>query len=648
MRFGSANGSRGWLLPGLILVALVFAAYWPGAHGGLIFDDYPNIVENHRVKLDTLTPAAISSAAFSSEAGTLQRPIAMLTFALNYYFTGMNPSAMKWTNIAIHAANALLVLGLVRMVLLLGAPALSATRRRWTAAFVATAWALQPINFFGVLYVVQRMESLSHTFVFAGLWLYLVGRQRQLRGESGRWPMGLGLFGGTGLAVLCKESGVLLPLYAWLLEMCLPTLRSAPDRKRVQLLFGAMLWLPMVAGLAWIGRWTLSPASYATRDFTLVERLLTEPRVLFDYLQWTLFPRLSEFGLYHDDYTISRGWLSPPTTLFAIAGIVLLAASAWWLRRRRPLFALGVLWFLAAQALTATIIPLELVYEHRNYFASLGVCLAVADLLLVWPAQAPTRRIGAVLAACLLLSWAGTTHLRAREWSESLRFSQIEAAKHPHSPRAMYGYGRMLVIASNYDPASPYLKPAIDALEKASAIPKSGVLPLSALLLTAAHTHTPASDAWWNEFEARLRKGPIGPQEINSIGSLVACARNAECGFPHERMVALFEAATQRQPTADVYTMHGDYLINVLHRPDDAIAMSRKAIALRPDVAQYRVNIARQLIYMGRIDEAKAQIATLREMGRLGQNEEAAMDLEHRIQERQGEQASTAPASPKT
>jgi hypothetical protein len=627
---------RAWAWMGLLLVLFVVAVYMPGVGGGFIFDDYPNIIDNARVKLEHFTANGLSSAAFSSDAGTLQRPIAMATFAINYFFTGFDGAAMKWTNIAIHAINALLVLGLAHLVLVLGAPNASTTQRRWTAGFVATAWALQPINFFGVLYVVQRMESLSHLFVFGGLWLYLVGRQRQLRGESGRWPMAFGLFGGTALAMLCKESGVLLPLYAWLLELCLPALRFADDRRRVQWLFAAVLWLPAVAGLAWLMPWVLRPETYAARDFNLFERLLTEPRVVFDYLQWTLFPRLAEFGLYHDDYTISRGWFAPMSTVFAAIGIVALTALAWWLRNKRPIAALGLLWFLAAQALTATVIPLELVYEHRNYFASLGVCLVLADVLLLWPTHESRRGIGVLIAGCALLYYGGITHLRAREWSDPLRFSQIEALKHPASPRATYGYGRMLVIASDYDPKSPYLPHAIVALENAAKLPKSGLLPYSALLLTAAHTHTPIPDAWWDDMNARLRGNPVGPQEINSIGSMVRCSRTGECQFPPERMAALFEAAVARKSIPDIYAIWADYTLNVSRETDKAIALTRRSVELAPTVAQYRVNLATYLIYAGRIEEAKREIATLRELGRLGQNEAAAAMLEQRIADRAG------------
>ena len=246
------------------------------------------------------------------------------------------------------------------------------------------------------------MESLAHTFVFAGLWLYLVGRQRQLAGEGGRWWIAAGLFGCTALGILSKESAVLLPLYAWLAEACMPGAAQIAAKGDLRKLYAAVLWLPLVAGLVWLYRASRRRARSSRAISASAERLLTEARVVLDYLHWTLVPQLRELSLYHDDYVVSRGWCAAVDAVRA-AGDRRAAALAWWLRARRPLVALGMLWFLAAQALTATVIPLELVYEHRNYFASLGVAGAGR------PAAALPRgsmqRIGALVAILLALGY---------------------------------------------------------------------------------------------------------------------------------------------------------------------------------------------------------------------------------------------------
>jgi hypothetical protein len=624
---------RSW--PALLLVVLIAAVYWPGRGGGFVFDDFPNVVDNAAVHVTNWDRYAWLAAVFSSNAGLGHRPLAMATFALNHVFTGLDPDAMKLTNIALHALNACLVLGLLRTLLGLAAPGINARRREWIARFTAAAWALHPINLMAVLFVVQRMESLSHVFVFAGLWLYLLGRQRQLTGRlGGGLRVVTGIVGGTVLGLLSKESAALLPLYAALLELCLLGARDASGRRDARLLalFGIVLVLPAVLGLAWLLPIAAAPGAFATRDFTLGERLLTEGRVVLDYLGWTTFPSLRAFGLHHDDVVVSHGFWQPPATTFAIVALATLIAAAFIVRTRRPLIALGIAWFLAAQLLTATVLPLELVFEHRNYFASLGVCVAVADLLLLVPREESARRMGMLLACLWLLFLSMTTFLRANEWSNPLRFAATEAAKHPQSPRAAYEYGRTLVIATGYRPDSPLLPLAIKELERDRGLPRSGVLPHCALLMTAAHTGLPQQAGWWRDMIDRLRRDPIGVQETSAIGSLAQCAREGACAFPQDAMVAMFEAALSHGPNAEVLNIYADYTFNVLQQPQTALHLWRSAILLRPNEVQYRVNLIRVLIALRQDKAARSEIARLRRLGGpLATTEQAVRELEARF-----------------
>lgn len=622
------NVAPGWraLLVPLLVVAATCAVYWPGLGGGFVFDDFPNIVDNPGVRVASLQWRELLQAMFSSEAGTLQRPLAMLSFALNYHAAGMDPWAMKLTNLAIHALNAVLAWWLLRSLLSLAAP----QRREWPAAFAAAAWALHPINLLAVLYVVQRMESLAHTFVFAGLIAYLSARRAQLAGRPAFSRLAGSLAAFTALGLLSKESAALLPLYALLVEAILPGLRFRGAPRQLGFVFTALLVLPGAVGGTWLLLQSLEPSAYAHRTFTLAERLLTEPRVLCDYLRWSVFPTLQSLGLYHDDIPVSRGLLSPPSTLAAMLALAALAAAAVVLRNRRPLAALGMLWFFAAHLLTATFIPLELVYEHRNYFASVGVMLVLADLLLVAPTLPSWRRMGATLAA-LLLAWFGmTTLLRAREWSDPMRFVETEALKRPHSPRAAYALGQFLVIADSAHPDPALARRAAATLEQARQLPGSDIMPAQALLLMAAHGRIPAREEWWDDIVQRLRAEPIGAQQVSAIGALTRCARDRRCDFPTARMAAMFDAALSHGDNAEVLNIRADYVLNVTGDAQAALALWDRAIALSPRTAQYRINRARLLIALGRQTEAREAIAQLRQLGRWGQYERAALELEAR------------------
>src|SRR5690606_26877535 len=124
------------------------------------------------------------------------------------------------------------------------------------------------------LMVVQRMTTLSATFVLAALGTYLHAReameQSPLRSYAG---MSLSLVLGTVLAILAKESGALLPVYVLALEMTLLPHPAAAGRgwRPWKLVF---LVLPAAAILVYL--LTCLPYSEALtlrRDFTGLERL---------------------------------------------------------------------------------------------------------------------------------------------------------------------------------------------------------------------------------------------------------------------------------------------------------------------------------------------------------------------------------------
>ncbi len=106
---------HGWMLAAAFLVTL--AVYWPGLSGAYLFDDYPNIVDNHGVQPPDATLPSLVRAALSSPASEFKRPLASLSFAANYLATGLDPYWMKLTNLILHLLNGLLVFLLARLLL---------------------------------------------------------------------------------------------------------------------------------------------------------------------------------------------------------------------------------------------------------------------------------------------------------------------------------------------------------------------------------------------------------------------------------------------------------------------------------------------------------------------------------------------------
>jgi len=237
------NHARKWLPWVLLAVAVIVTVvvYWPGLTGGWVFDDYPNIVDNGAIHITPghSTLAAWVNSAISSPSSFLHRPLASLTFSLNWYFGGGDPWPFKLTNVIIHLINGVLLFFMLRTLLRLltlrtesfhlsteseGFHATDATAATRLALIVSAAWMLLPINLMAVLYVVQRMESLCQTFVLAGLWVYLRGRWMMLIADNARrdrhgFALAVsGIVLGTAIGLMSKETAVLLPLFAFLAE----------------------------------------------------------------------------------------------------------------------------------------------------------------------------------------------------------------------------------------------------------------------------------------------------------------------------------------------------------------------------------------------------------------------------------------------
>lgn len=232
-----------------------------------------------------------------------------------------------------------------------------------------------------------------------------------------------------------------------------------------------------------------------------------------------------------------------------------------------------------------------------------------------------------LLAVVALLGYTLTTHLRAREWSHPYRFAASEAAKHPESPRAAYALGQALTIMSGYNPESPFLPLAVDALERARTLPGSGILPHSGLLLLAENAGLPMRTVWWDDLHQRLSKERIGPQEVNAIGALTNCARRGTCDFPNDQMLRMFMVVLEREPIPQVLTMYGDYALNVLHDQDLALHAWREAVRISPREAQYRINLIRLLTAVGHTREAEREIGRLKRLGIPGQHAAVAKAL---------------------
>lgn len=610
----SANRTSSFLAL-LVLLALTTIIYFPGLSGDYMFDDRPNLLQNDRLDIESLDLESLASASLSSGSGMLRRPVSMLSFALNRHFFGFAPYSYKVINLVIHLLTGVMLFLFTRLLvraLQRHQPNLSATTRLWLPLVVSGLWLVHPLNLSSVLYIIQRMTSLSTLFMVCGLCLYAAGRLRLLEGKRG-WPIILaGFLGFGGLAIFSKESGALLPLYLLVLELTLFRFRDQHGRpdKAILGFFAVFLLVPGLFVLTWVfnhPEFILN--GYTKREFNLTERLLTEARILVFYLQMTVMPSINSLGLYHDDITISKGLLAPPATLGALLFLFSLLTSALVFIKKLPLFSLGILWFFCGHVMESTAIALELAHEHRNYLADFGIILALAGLATRFTTRDLRPLVTIVLPVLFMALFSWTTWIRAGQWSDNISHAIYEAEHHPQSLRAVYSAGRIHArlalenVPGAYEKANKYL-------EDARSIGGSDVMSSIVLIKLGYLTHHPVDPAWSRTILERLPKYPITPTTVNSLYELSSCM-NGSCTFPHETMEEMFRLTlnnrsllSNKRLYAEAKSVYGFFTINVREDPSKGLELFYGAAELEPQNPQRHINLVNLLTAMKRYDEA--------------------------------------------
>jgi hypothetical protein len=328
------------------------------------------------------------------------------------------------------------------------------------------------------------MTSLAATCVLMGAIVYVLARVRLEQGRGHPFTlMYCGVIGGTVVGFFFKQNAFLLPAFIAVLELFLfDRQRLAPScRRKLRLYFGLTLVLPLAAGIAIVlSGAALTAESYDFRDYDMLQRLLTQARVLFFYSSLLALPDIRRFGLYHDDIAASVGLIDPWTTLAAMLGwAVVVVLIVWGARRRRP-WAFALTWFLVGHAVESSILPLELVHEHRNYVPSAGIWIALAYYAGTLQDNAGRLRplVPAVFVVWLVVL-ALVTHVRADWWRNPGELMASLAGNHPGSYRAASGY------AFNSIPSSADLSIRFDAFRRAATLNDQVVSPLIEMIKIA-------------------------------------------------------------------------------------------------------------------------------------------------------------------
>ena len=421
----------GALLWGLVLLLAAWV-YWPGLDGPYVFDDWSNLQEVAQAR----SVESALEVTLGNQSGPSGRPVSMASFAVQQLVSDAQPRQLKQVNLILHLLMGTLIYLWLQFVL---AQAGMARQRLW-AGVAAAIWLLSPLQVSTVLYPVQRMAQLAALFMLAALISY--GYLRTTPSRSGRYGAAIGLAVSIPLALGSKENAVAVFAGLWLMEAILFRCRDQQGRTITWLRVGVVACLvAAVLAMLWV---LLFPpgfieTGYQRRDFDLWERLLSQGRILWHYQMQLLWPDGTTLGVIHDDYSVSTSLVSPLATLWAwlawLAVFASVALAVWMDRGRLYVFAVGL--FVSGHAVESTFLPLELYFEHRNYFPAIAVVLLLAAGLSTLHRRWPQGR-GVVFALCCLylLGMAATTSSQVQVWRSQATMTLHTVAHHPQSARA--------------------------------------------------------------------------------------------------------------------------------------------------------------------------------------------------------------------
>ena len=489
----------------LFLIVVVMLCYWPGMQGGFLFDDFPNLKDLGAYGGVT-DWASFKSFVFQGWSGPTGRPIALASFLLDDNTWPSHAPLFKQTNLLIHLLCGLLLCW-ATLLLVRNLNTVSEHQAQWIAVLACGVWLLHPYMVSTTLYVVQRMAQLATLFCLAGIAVYLYGRlQLATQPRRAYILMSLGLGAGTLLATFSKENGALLPLLILVIEFCLPKQGKPAWQWRA-----VFLWLPSIVIAVLLARYIdFSDNPWPHRNFNQIERLLTEARIVCEYLLHLFVPRIEGNGLYQDGYVISKGLFEPVSTFFAIAFLVVLLAAAFVVRKKTPLISLGILFFFAAHLMESTVVGLELYFEHRNHLAALFLFLPLAYYGVIYSARS---KLLPVLAVVVLGILASMTWLRASLWSDNDKLELYWVQSATDSPRAINAVAAFYINNGDYEKANDYL------LAASQRLPQSSLL--TARLLLQKVWVGQATEQDFVQAGERLRLQQFDAQTVKSVRTLV-------------------------------------------------------------------------------------------------------------------------------
>jgi tetratricopeptide (TPR) repeat protein len=278
-------------------------------------------------------------------------------------------------------------------------------------------------------------------------------------------------------------------------------------------------------------------------------------------------------------------------------------------RRSQPLIALGILWFFTGHLIESTIIPLELVHEHRNYLASLGPLIVIVQLIAVGASRLELPKLWGLLPLIAIV-FALTTFQRADQWSDLNKQYRYDALHHPNSARAQCSLG--LLLAKQGDNAE-----AMGAMRRAAELDPLEPGYLIALHWVAAKAGTEPHTAEKENTLKSLKDSRVTAFSVVMLQFVSNCLRTSctTLAKPMEQWLRLSIESRAIRDQSYVYYLLGRTLL-AQGRIDEAVDAFYRSYQMDPIYLHPLFELTNIYIDLGETEKAAQVLSELRRANR--------------------------------
>ncbi len=574
----------------LLLVAATVAAYQPVWHAGFIWDDDIYVTTNKLLS----APDGLWRIWFSFDSPSQYFPLTYTTLWVEHRLWGLNPVGYHWVNLALHAANALLLWRLLSRLRIPGA---------WLGAAL---FALHPVQVESVAWISERKNVLMGFFFLLTLlvWRAFVAGKR--RGEFKLYLLALLCY---VLALAAKTTACTLPaallLILWLKRGSIRAVRIVHVMPFVLLGLGA--------GLLTIW-WEKYHQGTEGQLFALgiQERLLVAARAFWFYLEKLAWP--VDLAFSYPRWTLVTGQL---TDYAWAGGCLLLVLFILILRRwvgRGP--EVAVLYFVATLAPVLGFIMLytfrySFVADHYQYLAAIGpFALVAAGLTTALRPLGRAQRVLLPIFALALLGWLGFgTWRQSAIYENEEKLWRATLAVNPASWMAQNNLAILLLHRGETEQAIKHFEEAL-RLDPNYA---EGHYNLGNALFRLGRM-----DEARAHYERALQLFPEYALAHHNLAILLLQTGESAAAIEH------LEAAVRMAPRfAESRQLLGQTLLQA-GRNDEGVAQLQAALEIEPDSVTAREALAAANLKLGRRTEVKGEVKPIAE----GNPTSAAAEIE--------------------